>query len=105
MSNRSTSAFQDARRARIQASAHARSGQRSAHETYPSEPRRALRGEHTGTPLVMSALRGIRSRLTCVSRQSVRRLAAGNQTVPLAKVVSGGDGILYLRRNTALRHE
>jgi hypothetical protein len=51
------------------------------------------------------ALRGIRSRLTWVSRQPVRRLAAGNQTVPLTKVVSGGEGILCLRRKTTLRRE
>jgi hypothetical protein len=53
----------------------------------------------------MSALRGIRPRLTWVSRQPVRRLAAGNQTVLLAKVVSGGDEVLCLRRKSALRQE
>jgi hypothetical protein len=103
ISSRTTSAFQDARRAQIQASAHARSGQLSAHETYTSEPRRALRGKRPGTPLVTSALRGIRPRPSNRSRQPVRRLAAGNQAVPLAKVVSGGEGVLCLRRKTALR--
>ncbi len=38
MTLRTTLAPQDARRAQIHASAHARSGQRSAHETYTSKP-------------------------------------------------------------------
>jgi hypothetical protein len=50
----------------------------------------------------MSALRRIRPFPSYRSRHPVRRLAAGNQTVPLAKVVSGGEGTFCLLRKTAL---
>ncbi len=58
MSNRTTSALQDARRVQINAPAFAHCGQRSAHESCAHQRHQALCGASPKTPLLVSALRG-----------------------------------------------
>jgi hypothetical protein len=103
MNCRTASAFLDARRVQIQAPASARSGQRLAHKAYAGQRCQALRGERPRSPPFISALRGIRHLLASFSRQPVRRLAAGNRTVPPTNSVSGGEEALRLRSFAPLR--
>jgi hypothetical protein len=103
MGNRSTSAFQDARRVQIHASAAARMRRLQADEPSTGECHQSPHRKRSEAASFMCTLRGIRPRLACLSRQSVCRLAAERRSLPFTNVVSGGEKALGLRSHTALR--